>query len=114
MKRLSVIIVLLLSLSAFSQTPAWEWARTTGGPGKSWFYGAEVSPDGNIYVTGAYNANAGYITFGPDTLLPCSIQWPDIFLAKLTPSGNVLWTKTFCGFGDESGNIIPPKIRTVV
>jgi hypothetical protein len=102
MKHIILWIFVLIALPLASQKPVWEWAITTGGPGKSWFNGSRISPDGHIFLTGGYNA--GYVTFGSDTLLPCSSQWADIFLAKLTPAGSVVWIKTFCGFGQESGN----------
>jgi len=107
MKRVLTLTLLLFSLPLFSQSPAWEWARTTGGPGMSYFYGVNYSPGGSIYLTGGYSAS--YITFGSDSLVlygPQSGQNSAIFIAKLTPSGSVVWARGFGGMGHDIGQNI--------
>ncbi len=99
MKRLSVIILLSLSLSAFSQTPAWEWAQTAVGAGSVHrAIGLLTDSLGNVYVTGGI---AGYANFGsvPIGAPPDSMRF---FLAKFDPLGNAIWTTTAVT-GNHSG-----------
>ncbi|MEO7329076.1 MAG: hypothetical protein ABI193_10885, partial [Minicystis sp.] len=51
---------------------------------------AAVDPNGNIFLTGNFN---GSLNFGSGSMV--SVGLGDIFLAKLDPSGNGLWSKRF-------------------
>lgn len=107
MKTPVTLAFLLIAFSGFTQTPAWEWARGTGGLGGGFFYGVNFSPGGYIYLTGGYSFS--YITFGYDTLIlpgPQSGQNSAIFLAKMTPAGSVVWAKGFGGLGAIRGQNI--------
>jgi hypothetical protein len=95
MKTLVTLALLILTVSGFTQTPAWEWARTHGGPGRSYFYGVNFSPGGDIYLTGGFAIS--YIIFGSDTLDLFSPQSSSVLLAKMTPAGSVVWAKGFGG-----------------
>ncbi|MEO7328837.1 MAG: hypothetical protein ABI193_09685 [Minicystis sp.] len=57
---------------------------------------AAVDPNGNVFVTGNFN---GSVNFGSGSMV--SAGSGDIFLAKLDPSGNGLWSKRF---GDATSN----------
>ena len=55
---------------------------------------------GNTYVTGAF---AGTMTIGSTTLTSNGVN-RDLFVAKLDPSGNLLWANAFGGTGDDGGH----------
>lgn len=80
-----------------------------------WFYaigkddddgGRSVAADnaGNVYVTGWYRAAS--ITVGSFTLHNTNPAGgsSDVFLIKYSPTGNVLWAKSFGGPDDDKGN----------
>jgi hypothetical protein len=58
---------------------------------------ASVDGAGDVFLTGAYETS---IAFGGTTLT--SVGGYDIALAKLDPSGNLLWAKSFGSAGDDS------------
>jgi hypothetical protein len=64
------------------------------GAGQSFALDAAFDPAGNLLVTGSF---ADTVTFGGDALMSAGMD--DIFVAKLSPSGDVLWAKRF-GDGD--------------
>lgn len=57
---------------------------------------------GNVYVTGSFH---GTTTFD-DGLVHVSQGEADVFVAKLTPSGAVLWVRPYGGPGDQIGTDI--------
>jgi len=71
-----------------------RWSETFGGPGSDW--GSDVALDaaGNVLVTGRFQ---GTVNFGAGTLV--SAGGDDIFVAKLSRSGQTLWSR---GFGDAN------------
>jgi hypothetical protein len=89
------------------------WARADGGTNYSWVTGMATDPNGNIYITGAFDGLS--ITFGNLTLYNAgSLTDYDVFLVKYDPSGNVVWAQSFGGNGmdvgknvatDQSGNV---------
>ncbi len=68
------------------------WVRRAGGQGYDTASGIAVDAAGNAYVTGAFEGNAD---FGTNVLTNANASsYSDIFVAKLDPTGNVLWTVT--------------------
>lgn len=72
------------------------WARSFGGAG--WDEGAAiaVAPDGGIYVAGQFE---GAARFGDHEL--DSAGGSDVYLARLTPAGDVTWVQPLAGAGTE-------------
>ena len=64
-----------------------KWAITAGGKGQDWGSGIALDGAGNIYITGPYTNGA---SFGSVTL-PYKSYSGDIYVAKYTPSGKLLW-----------------------
>lgn len=63
--------------------------------------GIAVDSDGNIFVAGNFR---GTITFGSESYTnPGTVRF-DMFLAKLDPQGNPLWSRAYGGVDDPSGN----------
>jgi hypothetical protein len=79
----------------------WQWAKRAGGT--SGDYGSGVAGDagGNIYITGFFYGTA---TFGSTTLT--SQGMGDVFVAKLSTSGNWQWAKRAGGTSDDEENDI--------
>jgi hypothetical protein len=57
-----------------------------------------VGPDGDIYVTGTF---AGSMTIGDKSLVGTGSR--DAFAARMTPTGTVVWARSFGGTGSASG-----------
>jgi gliding motility-associated-like protein len=74
------------------------WAKQFGGTMDD--EGRSITTDnaGNIYVTGYFRGTAD-LDPGPDTLNLSSSGGMDIFICKLDPSGNLVWSKHIGGNG---------------
>jgi len=101
-----ITILILFSISSYSQAPAWEWAKRSYGSNISSTldgYGNEaysMAADalGNVYVTGYFLSST--IIFDHDTLINSSGN-NDVFLVKYDKDGNVLWARSFGGSSDD-------------
>ena len=74
------------------------WSVSAGGTGDDEGLGIAVDGTGNVYVTGYFEGTA---TFGSQTLTASGNN--DIFVAKLTPSGNWLWAVKAGGTSIDKG-----------
>lgn len=84
-----------------AQTPQWLWAYQMEAPINILPYATATDGSGNCFVTGWFSGNA---VFGSVTL-ECT-GGDDIFLAKYSPSGELLWATRGGGpGGDESFGI---------
>jgi len=68
------------------QAPDFLWAESGGGDGNDGATDLTVDKDGNIIVTGYFESTA---TFGSFNLLSAGSS--DIYIAKYSPDGNVIW-----------------------
>lgn len=91
--------LLTFVLPAFSQAPNWTWARAGGGFDYDQASATVVDTAGNSYVTGG--GASATLTFGNVTLLNNNSIF---FLAKYSPSGNLLWAK-LAGADSRAGGI---------
>jgi hypothetical protein len=103
-------ILLVCSSRTFAQAPDWEWAKSAGGTlgdgGRAITYGA----DGNLLVSGYFHESATF-----DTTVLTSPLYSDVFIAKYTTAGELLWAKSVASsasngipqaiYEDASGNI---------
>jgi gliding motility-associated-like protein len=109
------VISILLTVSCFSQTPNYVWAKSAGVNGAT-ANSVATDASGNVIVVG--NFVGTNILFGTTTLTNAgSGNSSDIFVAKYDPDGNVLWAKKQTGGGtstdeaqgvaaDATGNVI--------
>ena len=74
------------------------WARRGGGTAYDRGQGVAVDAAGNVYVTGGFQGTAD---FGPFTLT--SAGFGDVFVAKYSPTGDVLWVQRGGGTGFDQG-----------
>jgi hypothetical protein len=71
------------------------WAKKYGGLGAQSATGLAVDPDGNLIVAGYFG---GTLDFGDGPLVSKSgANGSDLYVAKLTPDGDVIWNKQFGG-----------------
>jgi hypothetical protein len=78
------------------------WAQSVGGSSNE--EGTSITTDinNNVYITGKFQSSS--ITMDTTTLINAGTF--DIFIAKYSPGGNVLWAKSAGGNSDERGNSI--------
>jgi hypothetical protein len=77
---------------------AHRWSRRFGGPGSDWGFDVDLDPAGNVLVTGAFQ---GTVDFGNGPRV--SAGGDDIFVAKLSRSGQTQWSR---GFGDINSQAV--------
>lgn len=75
------------------------WAKTFGGPGADRGYDIDIDNIGNIYIT---DYVSGTVVFDAFTVTTNNGS-QDFFVAKLNPSGDVVWVNVQGGPEGESG-----------
>src|SRR5262249_24301705 len=97
-----LIAFIAFNSAAFGQET--HWAKRAGGTAADQAYGIAEDSSGNSYVTGFFSGTA---TFGPgeanQTLLT-SAGGTDIFVAKYSTSGELVWVKRAGGTGADQAN----------
>ena len=76
-----------------------EWAKTYGGSQDDHAYSVIQTMDGNFAVFGYTNSIDGNIS-------DKTLQENDYWLIKINPDGDLLWSKTYGGSGDDKGQKI--------
>jgi hypothetical protein len=95
-------IILILSLFCVAlQAQTFQWAKREGLWAYDYGYGITTDNEGNVYVAGKYEKNAKF----SGVTLPCQGNH-DIYLAKYSPSGSLIWIRTAGGYsGDYAWNV---------
>src|SRR5688572_11549100 len=92
----TVVLLLTLALTLFATTvtyavtPAHLWSKRFGSTGTDSGYSTAVDAQGNVYVSGSFQAT---VNFGGANLV--SVGAIDIFLAKYDANGLHEWSKSF-------------------
>ena len=90
-----------ISIPAFSQNVEWvKHAGSNVGVGNEHGYGICSDKSGNVFITGSYYNNANF-----DTALVTGTG-QDIFLAKYSSEGKLLWVKKGDGASNSQGNSV--------
>jgi gliding motility-associated-like protein len=86
----------------------YQWVVPGGGGLYDYGYGIALDSQRNIYITGSFDSPTA--PFGPFTLTninsPLNQQNPDIFVAKLTPTGQYQWAVSAGGRYRDQGTSI--------
>lgn len=84
-------------VTAWDSAHSFRWSVAAGGPGKDHLATLKVNDLGEIYICGRYDTS---FTFG-STTLP-GFGGLDGFLAKLSPTGGLVWIKSLGGQGYDA------------
>ncbi len=97
-----ILCALLCTLQLHAQGVSFEWARNMGGGGVE--YGNAITTDaaGNVYVVG-YFTGTGDFNPGTGTQNMTSAGAEDVFVTKLSPSGQLIWARQFGGTESDQG-----------
>ena len=88
--------LLLWALPALLTAQDLQWAKQIGGTGPDYAHSITLDASGNVYVVGNFSGTAdfdpgaGVFNLGPSS-------GTDVFFAKYTPSGDLLWAKALIG-----------------
>ena len=85
-------------LARYSPAGAYEWAQAFTGTGVNTGYGVAVDGSNNVIVTGSFQTTTN---FGGALLT--SLGRSDIFVAKYSPAGGVLWAHRYGSTSDDIG-----------
>ena len=89
-KLVATLAVGLLCISLHAQTANYEWLKSFSGSKDDVARGVCLDSVSNAYVTGSFSATT---SIGGQTLT--SIGATDIFIAKFSSNGNLVWAKSF-------------------
>ncbi|MFE3846517.1 T9SS type A sorting domain-containing protein [Flavobacterium sp. LB3P45] len=94
MKKNTLLIALfLLTGITYGQTA--QWARATGGPDQL-DIGSNILADtnGNTYASGIFRQTTNFDS-GNTNITEVAMQYGDVYVQKLSPTGSLLWVKVF-------------------
>jgi len=98
--KILLVTILLGSIctSAFSQQ--WQIAKTISGPNNDYVSGIAADDAGNFYVVGEFQSALHLDT----VTLTGSSNW-NVYLAKYSPSGGILWAKAIAQTTDITSDV---------
>jgi Beta-propeller repeat len=79
------------------------WARTVGGTGEDRAYEVAIGDSGEVYLTGYYDASADFDPSAGTMIISAPNQWSNIFLARYTANGDLVWVNNLGGSAADSG-----------
>jgi hypothetical protein len=80
------------------------WAKQIGGQEDDYSYSLSTDPTGSIYITGQFK---GTVDFDPGMAsFELTAALNDIFVTKLDPSGNFIWSKQLGGLSEDEGRAV--------
>lgn len=110
MKQLFLLIaVVFCSISLHAQLPNLQWVNLTDTMGNMKTYAVTTDAAGNVYTAGTFAVAVGYnfdFDPGPDTLYLTGYGDDDVYVQKFSPTGQLLWAKSFGGIYSEQANDI--------
>jgi gliding motility-associated-like protein len=99
MKKLYFIIVVIAVFSNCVNAQT-NWLQSIGGSSQDEVNDIKIDNSGNIYSVGYFNSNAN---FGNSLQSLVALNGNDIFVQKISPSGQVIWVKRFGGTANDRG-----------
>lgn len=114
---LSFIFLMLTPILGFAQEqPIPDWVKGIGGTGESKLAGIAVDKDDNVYIAGNFQGTLTVDHSGISThVVLTSNGHYDIYIAKYTPDGKLLWAKSIGGSNlDQVNNLAVDKDGNVI
>ncbi len=93
MKTTFTYLLLLFSTLSISQTPNLDWSKIYGGSGTDMAFKTISLADGHFLIFGNTGSNNGDFTDNDGGA--------EIFAMKTNPTGEIIWSKTYGGTGNE-------------
>lgn len=90
-------------LAKFNQNGNVTWVKTFGGSQNDLGLKIAIDNDGNHFIAGLYEDTINF-----DTIRLTSSGGTDIFLAKLSPQGDVVWAKSIGSVDDDDVTALTP------
>jgi hypothetical protein len=91
-----------LFLIKYSSAGVLQWSTRIGSVNNDISYMPSVDPNGNVYVTGRYEGTCTFFNVGGGIGATLSnITSPDVFLAKYTTNGQLIWATRIAGTGGD-------------
>ena len=100
---LTTIFLLLSFFSTIAQGPDFEWVKDIK---DSRGFSLATDESENIYVTGIFSGTIDFDPGGDTFNLTAQGNYPDIYILKLNPSGNLIWVKQIGGPFNDRSNFI--------
>jgi len=101
---LALLFALALSPAHAQTTSSLLWATYFGGDSETVDGGIVTDDSGNIYMAGYTYSDSGIATSG--AYQTSNGGYTDVYLAKFTSSGKLLWSTYFCGSGYNYGGAV--------
>jgi hypothetical protein len=92
------IFVLFFCLVSLLSAAQWEWAKGYGSSGLDRVWDLAIDNDGNVLVTGEF---IDTLQIQDQVLIGWGLN--DIFVAKFSPNGNLMWARIFGGADGDIG-----------
>jgi hypothetical protein len=98
-----LLVILFSSITSFTQTFGWKWAKSASGILNEEGYCIAADAGGNSYVIGSFLSPS--LLFGSITLTNADSTGTtqDIFIVKYGAAGNVVWAKSAGGIDIDRG-----------
>ncbi len=88
------------------------WAHALGGPGADEARAVAILPEGDVFVVGSFSGIADFAP-GPGRTELTSAGGTDVFVARLTPKGELVWARRLGGAQIDTGLDIAVDTRGV-
>lgn len=86
-------------IAKYNTSGTLQWVETAGASSDDMGYALDIDSNGNVYITGHFTGTA---TFGSNTVVSNGSK--DVFIAKYTNAGVLLWVTNAGGTGTDSGD----------
>lgn len=104
---LSVLLCLFVATALTVQAQQFDWARGGGGSANDATRAVAIGSDGSVYVAGTFKGSATFGTWSPTVTLTAHAPYDvDIFVAKYSPAGSLIWAVSAGGNVDEDVSAI--------
>ncbi len=107
MKKILLSLLASGALAFGVQAQTFDWAYATGSAVGDFVEGAATDATGNLYVSGRFQNTVDFDLSGAGTTSLTSAGNSDIFIAKYSPAGALLWVKQIGStLGDDAYKLV--------